>query len=50
VNRSGDVFLSHTRIDGRLALRMAVAHLRTGEDDVRRAWELLQEHASRLQV
>ncbi len=50
VNRSGDVFLSHTRIDGRLALRMAVAHIRTGEKDVRRAWELLQEHAGRLQV
>jgi aromatic-L-amino-acid decarboxylase len=44
VNRSGDVFLSHTRIRGRLALRLAVGHLRTAESHVRRAWDLLLEN------
>jgi aromatic-L-amino-acid decarboxylase len=42
VNASGEVFLSHTRLDGRYVLRLAVGNMRTTEVDVRRAWELLQ--------
>jgi aromatic-L-amino-acid/L-tryptophan decarboxylase len=42
VNRSGELFLSHTRLDGRYVLRLAVGNERTGEDDVRRAWEALR--------
>jgi aromatic-L-amino-acid decarboxylase len=45
VNRTGEVFLSHTRLHGRIALRMAIGHLRTTEAHVRRAWDLLQEKA-----
>jgi aromatic-L-amino-acid/L-tryptophan decarboxylase len=45
VNETGDVFLSHTRLNGRLALRVAIGHLRTTEVHVRRVWDLLQEHA-----
>ena len=48
VNQTGEVFLSHTRLRGRIALRIAIGHLRTTEDHVRRAWELLQEHAAAL--
>ena len=48
VNASGEVYLSHTRVRGRLALRMAIANLRTRERHVRRAWELLQEEAGSL--
>ncbi len=47
VNRTGDVFLSHTRLNGRIALRIAIGHLRTTEEHVRRAWNLLQEKARR---
>ena len=43
VNASGEVFLSHTRLEGRFALRLAVGHIRTTERHVRRAWELLSE-------
>jgi aromatic-L-amino-acid decarboxylase len=43
VNRSGEVFLSHTRINGRFALRLAVGHIRTTERHVKRAWELVQD-------
>jgi aromatic-L-amino-acid decarboxylase len=42
VNRSGELFLSHTRLDGRYALRLAIGNERTTEDDVRRAWEALK--------
>jgi aromatic-L-amino-acid/L-tryptophan decarboxylase len=46
VNASGEVFLSHTKLDGRYVLRLAVGNLRTTEDDVRRAWEVLREAAA----
>ena len=34
VNRSGELFLSHTRLDGRYVLRLAIGNERTTEDDV----------------
>jgi len=45
VNASGEVFLSHTKLDGRYVLRLAVGNIRTEEGHVRRAWELLQQAA-----
>jgi aromatic-L-amino-acid decarboxylase len=48
VNATGEVFLSHTRLNGVLTLRLAVGHLRTTERHVRRAWELLCQHADAL--
>ena len=48
VNASGDVFLSHTKIDGCFALRLAVGHIRTEERHIARAWELLQDALTRL--
>ena len=48
VNQTGEVFLSHTRLRGRIALRIAIGHLRTTEQHVRRAWDLLQQHAAIL--
>jgi aromatic-L-amino-acid decarboxylase len=41
-NASGDIFLSHTKLDGRYVLRLAIGNARTTEDDVRRAWEVLR--------
>jgi len=40
-NRSGEIFLSHTKLDGRYCIRLAVGNARTTEADVRRAWEVL---------
>jgi aromatic-L-amino-acid decarboxylase len=48
VNGSGEVFLSHTKLDGRYVLRLAVGNLHTAESHVRRAWELLNSAASSL--
>ena len=47
VNASGEVFLSHTRIDGRFVLRLAIGHIRTEQRHVERAWTLLQAAASK---
>jgi aromatic-L-amino-acid decarboxylase len=43
VNATGEAYLSNTILNGRYVLRLAIGHHRTTEDDVRRAWELLQE-------
>ncbi|HEY4412801.1 MAG TPA: pyridoxal-dependent decarboxylase [Gaiellaceae bacterium] len=40
-NRSGEMFLSHTRLNGRYLLRLAIGNARTTEEDVRHAWEVL---------
>jgi aromatic-L-amino-acid decarboxylase len=40
-NRSGEIFLSHTRVNGRYVLRLAIGNARTTEEDVRHAWEVL---------
>jgi aromatic-L-amino-acid decarboxylase len=47
VNASGEVFLSHTKLDGRYVLRLAVGNIRTEEKHLRRAWELLRLAADR---
>jgi aromatic-L-amino-acid decarboxylase len=45
VNETGEIFLSHARIGGRVAIRIAIGHLRTTDAHVRRAWELLNSFA-----
>jgi aromatic-L-amino-acid/L-tryptophan decarboxylase len=45
VNATGEVFLSGTRLNDRFVLRLAVGNVRTTEDDVRRAWEVLRRCA-----
>lgn len=49
VNRTGEVFLSHTRLHGRFTIRMAIGNLRTEPRHVARAWELLRIHAAGLE-
>jgi aromatic-L-amino-acid decarboxylase len=44
-NRSGDMFLSHTKLHGRSGLRLAIGNARTTEADVRRAWDVLNREA-----
>ena len=47
VNDTGEVFLSHTKLNDQIILRLAVGNLRTEERHVRRAWELLRDHHTR---
>ena len=41
-NATGELFISHTRLDGRYVLRLAIGNERTTEADVRRAWDVLK--------
>lgn len=43
VNATGEVFLSHTRLNGCYALRLAVGQIQTSQVHVAKAWELLRE-------
>jgi aromatic-L-amino-acid decarboxylase len=48
VNNSGDIFISHTRLRGRLTIRVAIGHLRTTDAHVRRVWDLLEHNSKEL--
>jgi aromatic-L-amino-acid decarboxylase len=45
VNASGEAYLTHTRLDGKLTLRLCIGQARTQARHVERAWELLREAA-----
>ncbi len=45
VNTSGEIFITHTKLDGRYVLRLAIGNARTTEADVRRAWDVLNREA-----
>lgn len=45
LNASGEVFLSHSRVKGKYALRLAVGNLRTRERHVRRVLELIRQES-----
>jgi len=44
-NRTGELFISHTKLEGQYVLRLAIGNERTTEADVRRAWEVLRREA-----
>jgi aromatic-L-amino-acid/L-tryptophan decarboxylase len=48
VNASGEIFINHTKLDGRYVLRLAIGNARTTEGDVRRAWDVLNREARRI--
>ena len=48
VNASGRVFLSHTKLNGRVTLRLAIGNLRTARRHVEEAWQLLRDAAAVL--
>ncbi len=47
VNQRGRVLLSHTKINGRVVLRLAIGNARTEERHVRAAWDDLRELAQK---
>ena len=46
INESGEIFLSHTKLDGRFVLRLAIGNVKTTERHVARAWKLLNSIAA----
>jgi aromatic-L-amino-acid decarboxylase len=48
LNRSGDLYLTHTRLDGKFTLRFCVGQTNTEPRHVERAWKRIQEEAAKL--
>jgi aromatic-L-amino-acid decarboxylase len=48
LNRSGDLYLTHTRLNDRLTLRLCVGQTNTAGRHAARAWKRIQEEASKL--
>jgi len=48
VNRSGDIYISHTRLDGAYTLRLCAGQAHTEYRHVENAWRVLREAAERL--
>ncbi len=48
LNGSGDLYLTHTRLDGKLALRLSVGQTQTEERHVQQAWQRIQVEAAAL--
>ena len=46
LNRSGRILLTHTRLDGRLTLRMCIGQAKTQREHVVRAWALIRQTAA----
>ena len=46
LNASGKMYLTHTRLDGRLTLRLSIGQTSTECRHVERAWQLIREAAS----
>jgi aromatic-L-amino-acid decarboxylase len=48
LNRSGKIYISHTRLNGMYALRFIIAQTNTGSENVEEAWQLLLEKSAEL--
>lgn len=48
LNRSGDLYLTHTKLNDRVTLRFCVGQTNTEARHVRRAWERIQQEAGAL--
>jgi len=50
LNRSGDLYLTHTRLNDRLTLRFCVGQTNTTSRHVEHAWKRIQEEAANLEA
>ena len=49
LNRSGDLYLTHTRLNDRTTLRLCIGQTNTTERHVRNAWRRIQEESWKLE-
>jgi aromatic-L-amino-acid decarboxylase len=49
LNRSGDLYLTHTKLNGRFIIRFCVGQTYTESRHVERAWERIREETARLE-
>jgi aromatic-L-amino-acid decarboxylase len=50
VNRTGDLYITHTKLSGRYALRMVISQTTVTLDHVRKAWEIIRTVAGSVEA
>jgi aromatic-L-amino-acid/L-tryptophan decarboxylase len=50
LNHSGDLYLTHTKLDSKFTLRLCIGQTNTTERHVEKAWKHIQETASKLKT
>ena len=50
LNKSGKIFITHTKLNGVYTLRMVIGQTNVNGDHVKNAWELIQKTASNLEI
>jgi aromatic-L-amino-acid/L-tryptophan decarboxylase len=48
INTTGEAFLSHTKLNGRYTIRLAIGNIATAEKHVARVWELIKQESVKL--
>lgn len=48
VNKTGKVFLSHTKLRGKFGIRLAIGNIKTKWEDVALAWEIIGKQAKEM--
>ncbi len=48
VNKTGKVFLSHTKLRGKFGIRLAIGNIKTKWEDVALAWEIIRKQAMEM--
>jgi aromatic-L-amino-acid decarboxylase len=47
LNRSGDLYLTHTKLNGKMTLRFSIGQTNTQARHVERAWRRIQQEAGK---
>jgi aromatic-L-amino-acid decarboxylase len=48
LNRSGKMFVTHTKLKGKFALRLCIGQTNTTQDHIQEAWQRLQASVADL--
>jgi aromatic-L-amino-acid decarboxylase len=48
LNNSGELFMTHTKLNGKFTIRFCVGQANTEEGHVRRAWEKIRDEAGKI--
>ena len=48
LNRSGELFLTHTKLNGKMTLRMSIGQTQTQERHVKKAWDKIRQEAASI--
>ena len=48
INATGEAFLSHTKLNDRYTIRLAIGNIATAEKHVARVWELVKQESAKL--